>query len=115
MRDIGAFVTLLDPSTTLRRRINPPEADKSSEATGQADKRNAAITYYLANRKAVDAYLERVKQGQEEASEEQERHPSEFVRMLRERINKQRQTFLKERRQSATADEYEDGALFILL
>jgi len=64
----------------------------------------AAITYYLANRKAVDAYLERVKQGQEEALEEQERHPSEFVRMLRERINKQRQMFLKERRQSATVN-----------
>lgn len=64
----------------------------------------AAITYYLAKRKAVDDYLERVKQGQEEAGEEQERHPSEFVRMLRERINKQRQMFLKERRQSAAVN-----------
>ncbi len=64
----------------------------------------AAITYCLANRKAVDAYLERVRQDQEEAWEEQERHPSEFVRLLRERINRQRQMFLKERRQSAAVN-----------
>jgi len=64
----------------------------------------AAITYYLANRKAVDAYLERVRQQQEEAWEEQERHPSEFVRSLRERLNRQRETFLKERRQNTAVN-----------
>lgn len=60
----------------------------------------AAITYYLANREVVDAYLERVRQQQEAAWEEQQRHPSEFVRSLRERLNRQREMFLKERRQS---------------
>lgn len=60
----------------------------------------AAITYCLANRKVVDAYLERVRQQQEEAWEEQQHHPSEFVRSLRERLERQRQIFLKERRQS---------------
>ena len=60
----------------------------------------AAITYYLANREVVDAYLERVRQQQEAAWEEQQRHPSEFVLSLRERLNRQREMFLKERRQS---------------
>lgn len=60
----------------------------------------AAITYYLANREVVDAYLERVRRQQEEAWGEQQRHPSEFVRSLRERLERQRQMFLNERRQS---------------
>lgn len=60
----------------------------------------AAITYYLANREVVDAYLERVRRQREEAWEEQQRHPSEFVRSLRERLERQRQMFLEERRQS---------------
>lgn len=64
----------------------------------------AAITYYLANRKVVDVYLERVRQQQEEAWEEQECHPSEFVRSLRERLSRQREMFLKERRQSTAVN-----------
>lgn len=60
-----------------------------------------AITYYLTNRQTVDAYLERVRRQQEEAWEEQQRHPSEFVRSLRERLEHQRQMLLRERRQSA--------------
>lgn len=60
----------------------------------------AAITYYLANREVVDAYLERVRQEQEKAWEEQQRHPSEFVRSLRERLNRQREIFLEKKRQS---------------
>lgn len=60
----------------------------------------AAITYYLANRVVVDAYLERVRQEQEKAWEEQQRHPSELVRSLRERLNRQREIFLKEKLQS---------------
>jgi len=64
----------------------------------------ASITYYLANREAVNAYLERVKQQQEEAWEEQEHHPSEFVRSLRERLERQRQIFLKERRQNTAVN-----------
>jgi len=51
---------------------------------------HATITYYLANREQVEAYLERVKQQQEEAWQEQQRHPSEFVRSLRERMERKR-------------------------
>lgn len=52
---------------------------------------HATITYYLANREKVEAYLERVRQRQEEAWQEQQRHPSEFVRSLRERLERERQ------------------------
>lgn len=51
---------------------------------------HATITYYLANRDKVAAYLERVRERQEEAWQEQQRHPSEFVRSLRERLERQR-------------------------
>ena len=37
---------------------------------------HAAITYYLANREKLEAYLELVKRQQEEAWQEQQRHPS---------------------------------------
>jgi uncharacterized protein (DUF433 family) len=52
---------------------------------------HASITYYLANREQVEPYLERVREQQEHAWEEQQRHPSEFVRLLRERLERQRQ------------------------
>ncbi len=51
---------------------------------------HATITYYLANRESIPAYLERVRQRQEEAWQEQQRHPSEFVRSLRERLERAR-------------------------
>ncbi len=57
----------------------------------------ATITYYLANREKVEAYLELVRQRQEEAWQEQQRHPSAFVRSLRERLERQRQV-LRERK-----------------
>jgi uncharacterized protein (DUF433 family) len=52
---------------------------------------HATITYYLANREKIEAYLERVRQRQEEAWQEQQYHPSEFVHTLRERLERQRQ------------------------
>jgi uncharacterized protein (DUF433 family) len=52
---------------------------------------HATIIYYLANREKVEAYLERVRQRQEEAWQEQQRHPSEFVRSLRERLERRRE------------------------
>lgn len=52
---------------------------------------HATITYYLANRDKVEAYLNLVKQRQEEAWQEQQHHPSAFVRSLRERVERQRQ------------------------
>ena len=51
---------------------------------------HATITYYLANREETDAYLDRVRQGREEAWDEQRRSPTEFVRRLRERLDRER-------------------------
>lgn len=50
----------------------------------------ATITYYLANREKLESYLKQVQQQQEEAWQEQQRHPSEFVRSLRERLDQHR-------------------------
>ena len=52
---------------------------------------HATITYYLANREKVEAYLDMVRRRQEEAWQEQQRQPSAFVRSLRERVERQRQ------------------------
>jgi len=51
---------------------------------------HATITYYLANQEKVDTYLEEVSQRQEDAWQEQQQNPSEFVRELRKRMEKQR-------------------------
>ena len=51
---------------------------------------HATITYYLANQEEVEAYLTLVRRRREEAWQEQQRHPSEFVRALRERLERQR-------------------------
>ncbi len=56
----------------------------------------ATITYYLANQDQVAAYIALVRQRQEEAWTEQQHHPSEFVRSLRERLMRQRQTLRKQ-------------------
>ncbi|MGB9553466.1 MAG: DUF433 domain-containing protein [bacterium] len=53
---------------------------------------HATIIYYLANRERIEGYLERVKRRQEEAWQEQERNPSEFVRTLRDRLERLRNT-----------------------
>ncbi len=55
----------------------------------------ATITYYLANKQAVDDYLEKIKQQQEMAWGEQERHPSQFLMSLRKRLDHQRELLLK--------------------
>jgi len=60
----------------------------------------AAITYYLANRTSSRCLSERVIRQKEEAWEEQQHHPSEFVRSLRGRLEHKRQMLLKERQQS---------------
>jgi uncharacterized protein (DUF433 family) len=52
---------------------------------------HATITYYLHHRRSVEAYLARWWAQGEAAWEEQQRHPSEFVRDLRERVERQRQ------------------------
>jgi uncharacterized protein (DUF433 family) len=65
----------------------------------------ATITYYLAHREQVDAYLARVRQQQEEAWQEQERHPSEFARALRERLEQKRRLYDTAQPQLAMAAE----------
>jgi uncharacterized protein (DUF433 family) len=57
---------------------------------------HATITYYLANRDKVDAYLHRVQQRQEIAWQEHHHHPSAFARVLRERLERQRQMHRQE-------------------
>ena len=51
---------------------------------------HATITYYLANQEKLESYLALVRRRQEEAWQEQQRHPSEFVRALRERLERRR-------------------------
>jgi uncharacterized protein (DUF433 family) len=63
---------------------------------------HASITYYLANQEKVEPYLERVRRRQEEACEEQQHHPSEFVRLLRERLERQRQALREGKPHSAS-------------
>ena len=52
------------------------------------EKIHATILYYLAKKEEVEAYLERVKQLDEEAWQEQQRNPSPFIIELRERFAK---------------------------
>jgi uncharacterized protein (DUF433 family) len=56
----------------------------------------ATITYYLHNREKVDVYLQRWRDYTEAAWEEQQRNPPEFVRELRERLQRQRQKIIAE-------------------
>ncbi len=66
---------------------------------------HATITYYLANREQVETYLGAVRQRQEAAWREQQRHPSEFVRALRERLGRYRQAQREGKPLSALAVE----------
>jgi uncharacterized protein (DUF433 family) len=64
---------------------------------------HAAITYYLANRGKVESYIEKVKQTQEGAWREQQQHPSEFLRTLRERLEQQRMALRHERAETTSS------------
>lgn len=63
---------------------------------------HATITYYLANQDKMNIYLERVRQRQEEAWQEQQRSPSEFVRGLRKRLEQQRRELLQRKTEAAS-------------
>jgi uncharacterized protein (DUF433 family) len=63
---------------------------------------HATITYYLANREEVDRYLEKVEEYQEEGWGEQQRKPLEFVKALRERLDRQRQALHYGKPEAAT-------------
>jgi uncharacterized protein (DUF433 family) len=57
----------------------------------------ATITYYLHMQEEIDKYLERWRAYTEAAWQEQQRNPPEFVRELRERIQRKREMLLAER------------------
>jgi uncharacterized protein (DUF433 family) len=57
----------------------------------------ATITYYLHKQEEIDNYLERWRAYTEAAWEEQQRNPPEFVRELRERIQRRREALVAER------------------
>jgi uncharacterized protein (DUF433 family) len=57
----------------------------------------ATITYYLHRQEEIDKYLERWRAYTEAAWQEQQRNPPEFVRELRERIQRKREMLLAER------------------
>ena len=57
----------------------------------------ATITYYLAHRKELDAYLEQSRAYAEAAWQEQQRNPSEFVRDLSGRLMRKREALLAEK------------------
>lgn len=59
----------------------------------------ATITYYLANREKIQDYLAQVRQRQEEAWQEQQRHPSDFVLALRRRLERERRALREEKAQ----------------
>ncbi len=57
----------------------------------------ATITYYLYKQEEIDEYLERWRTYTEAAWQEQQRNPPQFVRELRERIQRKREVLLAER------------------
>ena len=64
------------------------------------EKIHATILYYLAKTEEVEAYLERVRQLDEEASHEQLRNPPPYVVELRERFAKVSQELLEAKKTS---------------
>jgi hypothetical protein len=63
--------------------------------TYKLEKIHATILYYLAKKEEVEAYLEWVRQLDEEAWQEQLRNPSPFVVELRKRLAKASQELSK--------------------
>ena len=84
--------TRVNIETVLRdyRQGAGPEEIVLRYPTLSLEKVHATITYYLANREKVQGYLNRVETSHEKAWQEQERHPSEFIRTLRERLTRER-------------------------
>ena len=62
------------------------------------EKIHATILYYLAKKEEVEVYLERVRQLDEEAEQEQRLNPLPFVVELRERFAKASQELLEEKK-----------------
>lgn len=69
------------------------------------EKIHATILYYLAKKEEVEAYLERVRQLDEEAEQEQLPNPPPFVVELRERFAKVSQESLEAKKLSAKSED----------
>ena len=84
--------TRVNIETVLRdyRQGEGPEEIVLRYPTLSLEQVHATITFYLANREKVQDYLRRLETLHEEAWQEQERHPSEFIRSLRERLDRER-------------------------
>ena len=57
----------------------------------------ATITYYLHNRSEIDAYLQRWRAYVDKAWQEQPKDSAEFTQMLRQRMERARETVLAEK------------------
>lgn len=57
----------------------------------------ATVTYYLHNQEEVTDYLQRWRAYTEAAWQEQQRNPPDFVRELRERIQRRKEALLAEK------------------
>jgi uncharacterized protein (DUF433 family) len=74
---------------------------------------HATITYYLGHQEAMQDYLARWWQEGEEAWQQQQHHPSDFVRALRERLQQQRRQL--QGQGGSPWKEYQDRLLFLPL
>ena len=78
-------------------RGDSPEEIAARYRTLTLEQVYATITYYLHNQEEIDSYLERWRTYTEAAWQEQERNPPEFVRELRERIERRREALVAEK------------------
>jgi len=91
--DIRIKGTRVGIETVLDDYLNgaSPEEIAARYRTLTLEQVYATITYYLRNQEEVDEYLERWRAYTEAAWQEQQRNPPEFVRELRERMQRQRE------------------------
>ena len=68
-----------------------PEEIRLRYPTLSLEQIHATITYYLAYRPQIDAYIQRVRDEQEAGWQEQQRVETPFLRELRERLAQERQ------------------------
>jgi uncharacterized protein (DUF433 family) len=97
--DIRIRGTRVGIETVLDDYLNgaSPEEVAARYRTLTLEQVYATITYYLHNQEEVDAYLAQWRAYTEAAWEEQQRNPPEFVRELRERIQRKREALLAEK------------------
>lgn len=97
--DIRIKGTRVGIETVLDDYLNgaSPEEIAARYRTLTLEQVYATITYYLCNQEELDEYLERWRAYTEAAWQEQQRNPPEFVRELRERIQRQREALVAER------------------